>query len=186
VCQSWWPRIIPVFVCTVPGRSRISGPTEPLRNPVGPWVKQAVTESRQWGLVEAGGCPKTRGWHCPPCLIARCLRASSVGPAGFSRSSPLISRNGMRIAHRSRTSAAQRIARSASHPVGRRSSGGQTDGHDASSSTGKSGSHRSMSASTTRIASRPRRRSSTGLSCGVHAHGRMPHPVLPRGMRQPG
>ena len=33
VCQSWWPRIKPVFVCTVPGRPRISGPTEALRNP---------------------------------------------------------------------------------------------------------------------------------------------------------
>lgn len=49
-----------------------------------------------------------------------------------------------------------------------RARGGQTDGQDASSTTG------------------PRSRSSSGLSCGVDAHGRMPRPLLPCGMRQPG
>jgi len=53
--------------------------------------------------------------------------------------------------------------------LGRRLSGGQRDGQDASSSTGKSGSTRSMSA-----------------SCGFDARGRMPRLGLPCGMRQPG
>ena len=96
------------------------------------------------------------------------------GPRRFSCSSRLISRSGMRIAIASGPQPSLKLGRPPRKCQDHRGFGPtierrSEDGQDASSSTGKSGSSRSMSA-----------------SCGVDARGRMPRLGLPRGMRQPG